>query len=397
MHLLRKKSWIVVGLLCSLFFNGWAQQSLPFTVSGIIYNMPSQKVYLMKYEARVTKIDSAQVDSVHNTFVLRGNDHEESHYKVWFSKSNHSIDLALKGKDIVNIIDTYDINADYLKNKRQLYIEGSSATSELLRYDTIYMHHLYKIAALRNAMDSLKATEHHEQKIKEVQKQILDVHTQIFDLGTLHIRKLISPVNVFIALITCDIQSTDYPAINRHVQMEELATFAKNAYPTSTPIKIFIDGYEKSKTTATVAKAKLLALVGQKRQAVLLPDTSGKVISSSIPKKYVLIDFWASWCKPCRQENPYLLQAYQQFKNKNFTIYSVSIDENKAQWLAAIRKDKTGLWTHVVDTTALKSSYIKEYEFTGIPANYLIDPEGKIIAVNLRGKELIETLKQKIP
>jgi peroxiredoxin len=119
-------------------------------------------------------------------------------------------------------------------------------------------------------------------------------------------------------------------------------------------------------------------------------DTAGKIVNlSSFRGKYVLIDFWASWCGPCRQENPNVVKAYNQYKTKNFTILGVSLDRPNAKeaWLKAIHKD--GLtWTQVSDLQFWKSKTADLYAVRGIPQNFLIDPNGKIIGKNLRGDDL---------
>jgi thiol-disulfide isomerase/thioredoxin len=125
---------------------------------------------------------------------------------------------------------------------------------------------------------------------------------------------------------------------------------------------------------------------------VVMPDTIGKTFSlSSLKGKYVLVDFWASWCGPCRGENPNVVSAFQKFKNKNFTILGVSLDQDKAAWLKAINKDKLA-WHHISDLKGWESAAVSLYNIEGIPFNVLVDPKGKIIAQNLRGEDLQQKL-----
>lgn len=125
-------------------------------------------------------------------------------------------------------------------------------------------------------------------------------------------------------------------------------------------------------------------------------DTEERPVSlASLKGKYVLVDFWASWCGPCRAENPNVLKAYNKYKDKNFEIIGVSLDDKKAPWLEAIKKD--GLpWIHVSDLKGWQNEVAKEYGVIAVPQNFLIDPNGVIIAKNLRGEKLDEILSSLI-
>ena len=117
-------------------------------------------------------------------------------------------------------------------------------------------------------------------------------------------------------------------------------------------------------------------------------DTAGIPVSlASFKGKYVLVDFWASWCGPCRQENPNVVAAYNKFKGKNFTVLGVSLDKEKDSWVKAISEDQL-FWNHVSDLKYWKNEVAVQFGIQSIPASFILDPAGKIIARDLRGADL---------
>ena len=136
--------------------------------------------------------------------------------------------------------------------------------------------------------------------------------------------------------------------------------------------------------------------IGKVAPEFSLPDTAGVSVSlSDFRGKYVLLDFWASWCPPCRRENPNVVKAFNEYKDKNFTIVGISLDQDKSKWMKAIADDNLA-WTHLSDLKYWDSEIPALYGVRGIPANVLLDPDGVIVAKNITGEDLHKKLKEVI-
>ena len=148
-----------------------------------------------------------------------------------------------------------------------------------------------------------------------------------------------------------------------------------------------------SQIDSLIARLETLQ-VGSVAPDFSLPDAAGNPIAlSSFRGKYVWVDFWASWCPDCRKENPLLVATYEKYKEKNFTIFGVSLDRKEDAWLAAIEKDNL-TWTHVVDYRVWKADVIELYAIRWLPTGYLIDPSGAIVAVSTQADELVKKLEE---
>ncbi|MBU3677296.1 MAG: TlpA family protein disulfide reductase [Chitinophagaceae bacterium] len=183
-----------------------------------------------------------------------------------------------------------------------------------------------------------------------------------------------------------------------------LSFLAEKQNPDAAEVNTIYNGLDKKgqasffgKKIKEIAEKLSITSPGTTAPGFTLPDVNGDMVSLSQYKgQYVLVDFWASWCKPCREENPNVVAAYQKFHAKGFDILGVSLDEDKAKWKDAIQADGLS-WKHVSDLKGWKSDVAALYNIQSIPSNVLLDKEGKVIAVNLRGEALMKQLSSLMP
>lgn len=174
----------------------------------------------------------------------------------------------------------------------------------------------------------------------------------------------------------------------QNVELEVLETIQEN----------LPDSYRSNDVAVNMSnKIELMrkTAIGQPMIDMEVPDADGNMValSSMVEGKYTLIDFWASWCGPCRQENPNLVAEYNAYKDQGFNIIGISLDQNKDPWLKAIEDDEL-TWGHVSDLQGWQSAPAGEYGVRSIPANFVVDENGIIVAKNLRGEELGEWLEE---
>ncbi|MCE2974524.1 MAG: AhpC/TSA family protein [Sediminibacterium sp.] len=345
-----------------------------FTVSGQIKNANEQKIYLQELsltEKEPLNLDTATIDKKGN-FILRGVGKEEGLYRI---STEMGMDFIIIN-DNNNIKLIADLN-DYIHYK----VEGSDASAQLHAFFENYRQQDSAMASCFIRLDSLQKTNAPDSIVLPCRQE------RDRRMGDLN------------ALVTNFINKSESPAAriyaigiaSRTLKKEELQQLAKasvNKFPEHRSLK-------KISTMLSVAAQPAPSensLDNTEAPDFTLPDPNGKMISlKSFRGKYVLVDFWASWCGPCRQENPTVVAAFNRFKDKNFTVLGVSLDDNKAKWLKAVQDDKL-TWTHVSDLKQWESIVVPMYQIQGIPFNVLVDPNGKVIASELRGEDLEKTL-----
>ena len=183
----------------------------------------------------------------------------------------------------------------------------------------------------------------------------------------------------------------NFSAEEDYLFLDSLGTIFANDPPDSKHTPRFLSFIEGVRLQA---KNGANLQIGKTAPDISLPNPDGQVVSlSSLRGKVVLVDFWAQWCRPCRMENPNIVEAYHKFKDKGFEVYGVSLDRSKDKWLQGIEEDGL-VWTHVSDLKYWQSEAAKTYNINAIPASFLLDRDGKIIARNLRGQSLHQKLKE---
>ena len=360
-------SLVLFTFLAFLSCSGEAENDGKVSVSGKIENAPEGHVVLSKFtESRPVVVDTVQLDANGNFDYSLEIDVPTFYELNLFGQ--RSVRLALLNDDV-------NINYDF-SDPESLVLEGSKDSQEMQKIDVLITSYQEDVNALNEAYYEAMSNNDSDQ-IKKIQSDALLLE----DNQAKKVKEAINSMgDSFASLAAVGLLNSK----NEFQFIDSLVAELDQKYPET---KMIIQLKQQLDEMRPLS-------MGQVAPEIELPNPEGQTVKlSDFRGKYVMIDFWAGWCKPCREENPNVVRLYNEYKDQGFEVFGVSLDRTREAWIDAIFEDQL-TWTQVSDLKYFNSEAATTYQINAIPATYLIDPEGKIIGKDLRGPSLESKLKE---
>ena len=364
-----QKILISLSVILLLSFCDGNKKNSSFQLKGTLSDSKAETLYLEKLgSAKQVIIDSVILDENGN-FEFTNYTPKIGFYRIKTNDKNFAM-LVLDSADKVTITGSVKDLGNTFK------VEGSSETTIFIEYNNLSKSRDIKLDSLNKAFQLLMETNKMDSKRMDSLSAIFETpyNSIINQSNILMVDKISKNTNMYSSIMA--IQALDPDKYSDLYKSLDAGLSKK--FPNDKNVIMFHEVVERMLSTN----------IGQFAPEISLPSPDGKEIAlSSLKGKLVLIDFWASWCGPCRKEMPNVIKIYSKFKNKGFEIYGVSLDQDKEKWMEAITKDGIN-WPQVSDLKYWDNVAARIYNVQGIPYTVLIDKDGKIIAKNLRGQEL---------
>ncbi len=364
-----QKILISLSVILLLSFCDGNKKNSSFQLKGTLSDSKAETLYLEKLgSAKQVIIDSVILDENGN-FEFTNYTPKIGFYRIKTNDKNFAM-LVLDSADKVTITGSVKDLGNTFK------VEGSPETTIFIEYNNLSKSRDIKLDSLNKAFQLLMETNKMDSKRMDSLSAIFETpyNSIINQSNILMVDKISKNTNMYSSIMA--IQALDPDKYSDLYKSLDAGLSKK--FPNDKNVIMFHEVVERMLSTN----------IGQFAPEISLPSPDGKEIAlSSLKGKLVLIDFWASWCGPCRKEMPNVVKIYSKFKNKGFEIYGVSLDQDKEKWMEAITKDGIN-WPQVSDLKYWDNVAAKIYNVQGIPYTVLIDKDGKIIAKNLRGQEL---------
>lgn len=364
-----QKILISLSVILLLSFCDGNKKNTSFQLKGTLSDSKAETLYLEKLgSAKQVIIDSVILDENGN-FEFTNYTPKIGFYRIKTNDKNFAM-LVLDSADKVTITGSVKDLGNTFK------VEGSPETTIFIEYNNLSKSRDIKLDSLNKAFQLLMETNKIDSKRMDSLSAIFETpyNSIINQSNILMVDKISKNTNMYSSIMA--IQALDPDKYSDLYKSLDAGLSKK--FPNDKNVIMFHEVVERMLSTN----------IGQFAPEISLPSPDGKEIAlSSLKGKLVLIDFWASWCGPCRKEMPNVVKIYSKFKNKGFEIYGVSLDQDKEKWMEAITKDGIN-WPQVSDLKYWDNVAARIYNVQGIPYTVLIDKDGKIIAKNLRGQEL---------